>query len=345
MKHLLLVVFACCLLPPTLLAQKNPQRILGTFFFKDAVYNYEFVKAAEDNFSFRISSVTEKPPKDATTKKDSTDVASDTTMATGVSTTPSDSVAPFEATTPAGTANPEDEGLKQADTSDVFLFFEFSQEPFVAAFKAQMQKKFKIGNAEETRTKALEVFFRIKTRLEFIDDEPVTAYMILKYDKVSSLLRSNTSGYYDGSLSGMWAGHRVHDVYLETDGGAIKNIKVKVVHPNSKYNYSQSPRRFLEFKNLYPITISGKFDPDKFAQINLYCLNCNGVKGLTRYLKLSDLITMDIVLENDKEDYSPADRVFILTPTSPIVEMRKERRSRILEVAAFSDFIGLDPMV
>jgi hypothetical protein len=53
-------------------------------------------------------------------------------------------------------------------------------------------------------------------------------------------------------------------------------------------------------------------------------------------------VILDIVYENDKEDYSPANRTFSLTPNKPITELKKERRSRLLEIAAFTDFIGLD---
>ena len=54
------------------------------------------------------------------------------------------------------------------------------------------------------------------------------------------------------------------------------------------------------------------------------------------------MLILDIILENDKEDYSPSNRVVKLSPSMPIVELRKEKRSRILEIAAYSDFVGLD---
>src|SRR5690606_12953216 len=55
-----------------------------------------------------------------------------------------------------------------------------------------------------------------------------------------------------------------------------------------------------------------------------------------------DLLLLDIVLENDKEDYSPSNRTITLTPASNIQELKKEQRSKILEVSAFTDLAGLD---
>jgi hypothetical protein len=189
--------------------------------------------------------------------------------------------------------------------------------------------------------KSLEIFYKIKARLEFIDDEPVTAYLILKRDTVYSLLKNNSSAHYTGSLSKMTAAHRVTSVRVETEDGTIKNIIAHFVKPSTKVGNS-SPRQYVEFKNIFPISISNKFDPDFFADMRLYCLNCNGIKGLDRFIKLSDLLVLDIVLENDKENYSPANTVVELTPTNTIVELRKEKRSRILDVSAFTDFTGLD---
>lgn len=39
---------------------------------------------------------------------------------------------------------------------------------------------------------AKEVFFKIKAKLDFIDDEPVTAFMIMKKDVIWSAIRGNT---------------------------------------------------------------------------------------------------------------------------------------------------------
>lgn len=284
--------------------QTSPQRILGTFIYNNIVYNYEFAQNNPDNYALGISSLNEANQEETNTEK-----------------------------------------LKQnnAETNESsqlkYRFSEFSNEIFVGVFLKQMENKFKLDISNNTlKDKAAEVFFSIKTRLYFIDDEPITAYMILRKDVIYSFLRGNSSVYYDKDLSKLYAQHNIKRVDIETEDGAIKNISVKLVKPIQE----GSTRSYIEFKNQFPISISGKFDPERFANTNLYCFDCAGIQGLTRYIKLSNLVLLDIVLENNKEDYSPSNSIISLTPDKPIAELRKEKRSKILEIAAFSDFVGLD---
>jgi hypothetical protein len=236
-------------------------------------------------------------------------------------------------------AHAHDDTTGEVDSAAASLFNEFSQNVFEQIFINQMKEKYRAPDSL-VRKSATEVFFKIKAWFDFIDDEPTTAYLILKKDSIWSLLRVNSSKYYKGSLSEVLARHKIHRAEIETEDGGIKNISVYLVDPRERDNVS--PRQFLLFKNQFPISISGKFDYEKTSKINLHCYNCNGIEGLSRYIRLSDLVILDIVYENDKEDYSPANRTFSLTPAKPIVALKKERRSRLLEIAAFSDFIGLD---
>jgi hypothetical protein len=298
-------------IPAILFSQNSPERILGTFVYKQTAYNFEFTREDENNYSFRVSTVFDSPENTSREEADSTSVDSATT----------------------------------ADTSGdiIFKLEDFDQEKFVAAFKSQMEKKYGIpASATDLRDKAIEVFYKIRARLGFADDEPITAYLILRRDYINSFLKSNVSSYYDGKLSRFYVSHYIDRVVVETEDGAMKNITVKVIAPEAVVKKGRSPRKYIEFKNQFPISISGKFDPEKFTKVKLYCYGCYGVTGLSRYIKLSDLMTLDIVLENDKEDYSPSNRKVTLTPSNPIVELKKEKRSKILEVAAFSDFVGLD---
>jgi hypothetical protein len=291
-------------------AQSEAQRILGSFVYKNHAYNYEFSKEGVNSFSFRITSVaaTSSPKKQEN-----------------------------DSTTEADVAN--DQG---SDSVPTYIFSEFNKSVFETIFVGQMTLVFHVDSSALLRDKSSEVFFSIQARLDFIDDEPVTAYFILKKDSINSFLKSNTSSFYEGELSRWRAKHTVKRVNIETEDGAIKNIIVHLVKPKEKQSTSQSPRAFLEFKNQSPISISGKFDSEKFADINLYCFNCAGISGLSRYVKLSDLLILDVVLENDKEDYSPSNRTISITPTNPIQELKKEKRSRILEIASFTDLSGLD---
>ncbi len=113
----------------------------------------------------------------------------------------------------------------------------------------QMNTKFKVSDSLVRRS-ATEVFFTLKARYDFIDDEPVTAYLILKKDYIWSILRGNSSKTYNGLLSELLVRHRIHRVEAETEDGAIKNISVYLVDPRDKNN--TSPRQFLIFKNQFP---------------------------------------------------------------------------------------------
>ncbi len=223
-----------------------------------------------------------------------------------------------------------------------YSFSEFSQQQVTGLFVNQMNKKYNVPKNEELNQKSIEIFFTIKARFDFLDDEPITAFLILKKDIIKSILKGNSSVFYDAALNNFILPHYIKRVSIETEDGAIKNITVQAIDTTKTAITVLSPRRYLEFKNQFPISISGKFDAEKLSKINLYCFNCNGIEGLSRYIKLSDLIILDIVLENDKEDYSPSNRTFSLTPSNPIVELKKEKRSRLLEVSAFTDFVGLD---
>ncbi|MRG48642.1 hypothetical protein GFS24_26240 [Chitinophaga sp. SYP-B3965] len=281
--------------------------MLGSFIYEKKAYNYAFIKINETSYTFKISTI------DPTAK----------------------GVSDIDETKESDTTSPKDDPPE-------YQFSEFSKDIFKAMFVEQMGKVMKETDRGTLEDKSLEVFFSIQAKIDFKDDEPVTAYLILRRDNIRSYLRSNGSVYYQGRLSGLTAGHQISKVDIEIADGAIKNIKAHLIKPYNAQASSESPTQFLEFKNQYPISISGKFDPEKLADVNLYCYNCNGEKGLVRYIKLSELLIYDIVLENDKEDYSPANSRYIIIPTTPIIELKKEKRSKILNIAAFTDFAGLD---
>ncbi|HTE33038.1 MAG TPA: hypothetical protein VK666_21795 [Chryseolinea sp.] len=237
----------------------------------------------------------------------------------------------------------EDKEKKAAETdpTDEWIFSELTVDVLQRIIKQQMIDRFHAIKNDTLDDFSIAQAIKIETRFKFLDDEPVTANLILRDDYVSSLLKYNGSPYYSGALSRLIAGHRVESVRVETEDGAIKNIIAHFVAPKIELK-NASPRTYVEFKNAFPISISGKFDPEAFANVRLYCLNCWGIKGLDRFIKLSDLLALDITLQNDKEDYSPVNTTIELNPTRTIAELKKEKRSRILEVAAFTDFVGLD---
>ncbi|UOE50485.1 hypothetical protein MTO98_05280 [Mucilaginibacter sp. SMC90] len=312
-------------------AQVKPKRVVGSFIYEGNAYNYEFNKIEINSYSFLVTSlgkVDAKPDSDATTETDTLQTVSDTDInSTNTSNISSE--------------NKPEKAIGVSSNPDVFD--EFTRTSFDTVFKKQMISRDTITNSKQSlenlSKKGAELFFSIQSKLEFLDDEPVTAHMILKKNIVNSILISNASNYYDATLSYPVAWHKVKSVDVETDDGTIKNIIVRVIDPK---NTSPKSRGSLEFKNTTPISISGKHDPEHLSEVKLYCLNCGGINGLNRYILFSNLLQLDITLENDKEDYSPANKTFSLTPQASIVELKKEKRSQILSVAAFSDFVGLD---
>jgi hypothetical protein len=332
MKHLYLraTLIVTLLSPMFVLAQTSPKRIVGSFIYNHKVYNYEFVEESSDSYNMKISGF----PSDALALQPPEKTKTDSLKKVN---------APARADTNKSSKTTDTtRAAKDTANSLDYAFNEFSQQVFIKTFVIQMTNKFNAADNNELRQQAVALFAKIKANLDFLEDEPVTANLILRKDEVHSILIGNTSAYYDARLSQLLARHRVERVMVETQDGAIKNIIVHLVYPGKRTETTASARQYLEFKNLYPISISSKFDPDRFANVNLYSFNCNGVKGLTRYIKLSDLLALDITLENNKDDYSPADHVYTLSPTQPIVNMKKEKRSHILDVSAFTDFVGLD---
>jgi len=324
-------------------SQEKSKKVAGTFVYNGKAYNYEFSKLTSNNYSFIIKSLTDNTTD--TDASSSTDTPSTTDP--GSSTDTTDNVENTSQHPDTTTTSPEDApsttGTTTSQTAEkstaIEIFDEFSKEIFETVFRHQMITKYDVSNtgksADLLNKKSMELFFIIQSKLDFLDDEPVTAHMILKKDRVNSILISNASNYYNANLSYPVKNHRVKRVDIETEDGTIKNIIVLLEAPLNS-------RGSLEFKNTFPISISGKHDAERLSEIKLYSFNCNGITGLNRYIQFSDILELNITLDNDKEDYSPANKTFTLTPQSSVVELKKEKRSQILSVAAFSDFVGLD---
>jgi len=152
----------------------------------------------------------------------------------------------------------------------------------------------------------------------------------------------------------------VSKVQVEFDKGTIKNLIATFA---CSRNYREP--KDIEFRNNMPISVSGKFDNDFFPKQMIYAYNPvfiqksyhkeildtlpPGVKidpgyGYNNdvYFKVDDLISYSITLENDKEDYSPADKTYVLTPLQPVLTLTKQSRSQVLTVKAFTDFMGVN---
>jgi hypothetical protein len=222
----------------------------------------------------------------------------------------------------------------------IFLFATLDLEVFREGFKDQMKKL--ITNSDATANqdaiskKASEVFYTIKAK-DIDDDEPITSYLLVTKDKIPSFLSSNNSSFYDGEMSNLILQHQLKNFEIEFEQGTIKNMKLRLQRLGSS-----DLRDYLTFENRYPVSNSSKFDPEKLSKQRLHCVNCGGIDDITRFVRLGDFLKVDNRYENYKEDYSPADNVYILDPLKNVKELKKEKRSQILEVAAFTDFVGFD---
>jgi hypothetical protein len=226
------------------------------------------------------------------------------------------------------------------ETSDAYVFETFEFDIFKSGFKEKLSAI--IPSYDETShgatipSKAAEAFYSIQARKDLLDDEPVTARIIVKSDFIASFLSYNSSLYYQGPLSSLLVEHKLKDLEVEFDQGTIKNVTLRL-EPVKKADL----RNYLIFTNRFPFTVSSKFDNEILSTMRLFCNNCGGVEGITRFVNLGSFLILDYKYENGKEDYSPADGTITLDPLQPSKELKKEKRSRILEVAAYTDFMGI----
>ena len=257
----------------------------------------------------------------------------------------------------------------------------FEQDPFKAIVKGLLNKRKstflpECTSDQDVDKRATALFYEIKSRLDFQDDEPSTAYLKLKNNFVKCYLDDHRRIRYrenkDKNNSQLQNGFFIEDITVEFEDGTIKNIfaDLRVI---DKYGAPVSGNA-IRFKNLSPISISTKTDPDVFEKIKIYVgessrlkkeYNLKKVESLATetkytlilkngeskdvtvvpeeylYFYLSDILDYSIIADNDREDYSPANIVVHLNKQIPTIELKKERRSKILTARAFTDFIGI----
>ncbi len=187
-------------------------------------------------------------------------------------------------------------------------------------FEKQLETDLKDDKKKELVKKlAYSIFFSIKTRIDFLDDEPITAYLFLRSEKVEI----NNKEY------------KIKEVTAEFEDGTIKNIFVDV------FDNENVVRRF---RNNMPISITGKFSPDLFLNIRLYCPDFGRSDYFAQINGLNNVLFYKIVLSNNNEDYSPASKCVTLSTAAGenYAELKKEQRSKIFELKTFSDFVGID---
>lgn len=152
-----------------------------------------------------------------------------------------------------------------------YTLYDFNQQSFVK-LAASILKRYRMlylpecnGETDEEKL-ANAMFFEIKARIEFADDQPVTAKLKLKNYKVnvyySSTSRLNTKE--KTALTKM----SVQNVTVEFEDGTIKNLFADLVFDeDSPADRINLPSRF---KNTFPISVSGRNETDKFGNIKLF---------------------------------------------------------------------------
>lgn len=209
-------------------------------------------------------------------------------------------------------------------------FNQFDIEMFEPVFISELVRnnlvKSKKDSTNEIKKLAYNIFYSIKTRLDFLDDEPITAYLFLKKKEISCEihLKKDTINLV----------FPIQEVTIEFDNGTMKNIFVDILSEVGET---------IRFRNNLPITISGKFSTDILRDIKLYS-TWGTSKSDHAYINLYDVIFYKILPSINSEDYSPSSTIVKLTNAAGenFAEIKKEKRSKILEFKTFSDFVGID---
>ena len=217
--------------------------------------------------------------------------------------------------------------------------------------------------------KATEVMYEIKARADFKDDEPVTAYMSLKrkfidiYFEVPARVNKNDTPRIQ--LVKIKVKFEIKNLIIEFEDGGIKNIFADLLPLVDEYKqvYGSST---IRFRNNKPISIVGKFDPDVFRKQYIYSGNTLelmnnlfkeakrkspnslfyeddfiNTKSYNAHFILSNVLDYKVVSETDNEDYSPTNTKIELSEPNSLIELKKEKRSKILTARAYTDFMGL----
>lgn len=183
------------------------------------------------------------------------------------------------------------------------------------------------------------LFYELKNRMEFEDTRPVTGIMYLIKDEIKAYPYLDDAVENSNTNTDVQAEFKVKKVEIQFADGGFNNILIETIDVNET-----NPNNVTKFRNNIPISISGKFDPENFMKHKIFHDGASGtLDGSKNYfLKLNELIRYDIRLENNKEDYSPADTIITLTPNIFSAEVFKEKTSKVLSARTFTDLVGID---
>ncbi|WP_121812199.1 hypothetical protein [Mucilaginibacter kameinonensis] len=215
-------------------------------------------------------------------------------------------------------------------------------ETFKLAFKNQLAKFVDVAalkiDADVVNRLATDKFVEIQARIKFKDDQPLTAYLQLLSKQVNVYTEDEETSKRPPIVM------NIDDIQFEFESGTIKNIY-------AQFSKVDDPQQKFFFQNTIPISISGKFASTQFFKNRIFAINPKQIhaafKGRTNpkdddiYFRLNEVIRYVLFLETQKEDYSPEDKVYRLSSLQTSVELKKQLRSKILTVKAFTDFNGM----
>ncbi len=268
--------------------------------------------------------------------------------------------------------------VKSIAENKAYTLNSFEQDPFEQVVTTLLQRRKLlflnecVVNTEIIGKRASNLFFDIKARLQFADDEPSTAYLKLKNNRIQCyyLEGRNIRNLKNGKSKQKLISKKflVDDVTVEFEDGTIKNIFVDMRVDDS--NHLSDYNLPLRFKNVFPISISSRTDPDMFDKFRIFVGKFRDLSKYyevqtdtvdssfkkitynpfhnkkdieaTIYFYLSDLLEYYVIADNNREDYSPVNSTVHLNKNIPSLELRKEKRSKILTVQAYTDFMGIE---
>jgi len=160
---------------------------------------------------------------------------------------------------------------------------------------------------------ATNLFYELKSRMEFQDDQPMTGIFYLLTDKIFLINDTSLKDVKSNNSKSLILEKEnkvkielfINKVEIEIASGSIKNILIEARKEKDKNSI-----KVYKFRNNIPIGISGKFDPEKFMDHSIFLdpsTNYDAIGEEYAHVNLSNVLRFDISLENNKEDYSPAD--------------------------------------
>lgn len=239
-----------------------------------------------------------------------------------------------------------------------------------AAFYVEMLNVFKGKNPNfqttVIREQAIKMLAKIAGTVETVDDENMNTAKIklLKSTKLPVYFLYKEEALQKSKNTSKKIEVYVEQAEIEFEDGVIKNVIVDVKIPNES-SWDAKENGIITFRNNIPIGAGGKFSAEWLPSTRIFayspCRFANLASTLTlldpaasqqiyefgdcplssAFLILSDLIDIKPILESYKEYYGPANQVISLSPKSDEVLLKKETKSKIFDVRAYTDLVGL----